>query len=575
MLHVTLAPADFRARFDTAARRVRSALAARRVLDGAAAGAVAGALLASAGLALGRVLPWPFSALLAAAGAAFGAVLGLRERWDDASVALFLDARLTRDESISTALERGATEDELGAHTMRRASAALSSSERARVRPKVLRRVHAALPLALALAAGARFLPKPAEPAPGGAHVHREKPAELVGLRSVEALRDLPARTDDEKRTLEALATAAKRLEDQAARGIDRRDALDALAKLESGVDAERGRLADAKNRAGLDAAVRALSRHPETEAAARALGNADATALDRATQRMADQVERASRKAARRALEEAGRAAADRGATEVAVALDEQRRLLERRVAENDALRELAKWLGDGLGDDGRRALARLDRGDGSEKLALAEALAKALAQMSPEQRRKIAEALRKAASDVQDGRAMTRAELERLARDLSSPEGEARLADALRSMAEGGQSEEAARERALALASAGIADAARSLGAGNGQTGGQGDPANDASGRSAGDGPGHAAHHGETEAVAGSSLPARAGGPSAGGIPIGEAPGRSAPGAVEIARVRGTGALGAAMPNAVGAVEHADVPKEYRDQVRRYFSP
>jgi hypothetical protein len=41
------------------------------------------------------------------------------------------------------------------------------------------------------------------------------------------------------------------------------------------------------------------------------------------------------------------------------------------------------------------------------------------------------------------------------------------------------------------------------------------------------------------------------------------------------ETANVQGTGALGAAGPNEVGAIERSDVPEEYREQVGRYFQP
>ena len=50
-----------------------------------------------------------------------------------------------------------------------------------------------------------------------------------------------------------------------------------------------------------------------------------------------------------------------------------------------------------------------------------------------------------------------------------------------------------------------------------------------------------------------------------------LGRAPAKSG----ETANQLGTGKLGTSGPAEVGAVEGADIPEEYREQVGRYFEP
>ena len=50
-----------------------------------------------------------------------------------------------------------------------------------------------------------------------------------------------------------------------------------------------------------------------------------------------------------------------------------------------------------------------------------------------------------------------------------------------------------------------------------------------------------------------------------------LGRAPARAG----ETANQLGTGTLGQVGPSEVGAVEGADIPEEYREQVGRYFEP
>jgi hypothetical protein len=53
--------------------------------------------------------------------------------------------------------------------------------------------------------------------------------------------------------------------------------------------------------------------------------------------------------------------------------------------------------------------------------------------------------------------------------------------------------------------------------------------------------------------------------------GATLGRAPARAG----ETANQLGTGSLGNAQQTEVGAVDHSDIPEEYREQVGRYFEP
>ena len=104
--------------------------------------------------------------------------------------------------------------------------------------------------------------------------------------------------------------------------------------------------------------------------------------------------------------------------------------------------------------------------------------------------------------------------------------------------------------------------------------------------SGDANGDGSGGGGHHHDTgtgshsghtnEVDTDGTLRSRARGPvnRAPGMP-GAAAGWSLGNANGTANVRGTGALGAAGPGEIDGVDHSDVPKEYRDQVKQYFQP
>ncbi len=566
--------------FEHAARRVRRALAARRALDGATLGAIAGALAGGLLLALGRRWGIPVGLGSCAGGALAAAAAAMRQRWSDADVALFLDARLTRDESISTALEQSEADGEIARHVTRSAVLALGSRGAAGLKPKILRRVHSVLPVALLVLPLAKVvLPARPHASAAPAHAGDQIRVSLDALKRVEALRGLDPRSVEERARLAALAEAAQALEKSAQAGMDRHEAIAALTKLRDGVDAARA--TSSRNHGGRDAAARVLAGRAETQAAARALASGDLVALDQEMERLARSAEARSREVARAALDDAARAARERGDDDVAEALDEQRHLLEGRAAKSEALRELARLLDGVLPPDTQRRLARLDRQTAETQEALADALANALEGLTAEERKQIGSALRRRAQGMQRLAAPSREDLEHLAKALSTPEAREQLRQELKALAEGRASDASRRARALGLAQIAIAEAIRSID-GDGSEGAssrpQGSGATEPAEGSPGNAPGggRGVHAGETPVLAVSSMPARAAAVSArGGIPIGVAAGLSPAVPGETAHEQRQRLLQIAAPSEIGAVEHASVPKAYREQVGRYFAP
>ena len=542
-----------------------------------AGGAVA-VLLAVTLAALGK----PVWGALAAPvlGAVFGAVVAIRRRWSDADVALFLDARLSSDEVITSALG-GAGSDDVLERVTESATRALAGAPRRVATPRILARRHALIVVALTVVAlSPRIVPAQTArvaPPPPPARVTMK----LDELRKVEELAKLVARTDAERARREALAEKAHALAEKTAKGVDQREALNALGKLRDSVHAER---ADARmTAAGRRAASRALGRHSETASAADALARGDLVAFDAEMDRLARSLEAAARKTALAALDEARETAIAQGDAELAGALAEQQRLLKRRAEDSEALRELSRLLGDSVPKDVQRQLARLGRSPGQSAEALAEALAGALAGLSPEERERLARKLAEAASAMKAENATSTANLEELAKALKSKEARDALQKALKALANGAESGSSASERALAAAELSVDAAARRVAGGQGDgsasgkasTSGAGDDGNGSSGSQASRGGGEGPHAGSTPAVAASSFTSRAAGAPLGGIPLGAVPGVSPAAPVAVEPETRAAALEAARSREVGAVERSNVPREYREQVGRYFAP
>jgi hypothetical protein len=564
------------------------------VLTGMAVGLCAGSLTAAA-------LWWqrqgglrPLSGALGLVGAGAGALVAARKRWSDEEVALYLDEKLESQERIVTALGLRQNESEAARHLSESAATALREGLPALRGPKVLDAAHWLLPIGAGAIVWLSLSPLPAAPAsvaPPG--VEKIQARDVKGLERIEALRGQSGRSPEDERRLRALADEAKKLRGELSQGMEKREALSRMAKLRDTIAELRSEFGKSQNRQGLEAALGALNEHPGLRKAARALGDGDITGFDREMQRLANQAEQQSRESAKEALEEAERAAREKGAPGLADALKQQREAFAKKSADAEALRELAKALEGQLDPEALEDLKEFGQsGDPKAGQRLAEAMGKALSKLSPEERKRLAEQLKKQLSQnqKQGGAAtpMTPEQIEEMARRLASPEGQKELEEQLRKLANPETSPEAQRDGALDDAERGLGEAERGLGMvpmpapGSGSPAESGGPAASGSGEDGKGGPGsqhddgQGKHEGQSEKVDAPELRSKANVPRSGVGPmhaatLGRAPARAS----DTANQRGTGALGSAAPGEIGAVEQSEVPEEYREHVGRYFEP
>jgi len=588
----------FRGLFQRWARQVRLRITARWALSGLAVG------LALAGVAA-AALWWqrmgslrPLAAALGLVGALVALLIAARRRLSDTDVALYLDARLDAKEAISTALELG--ESEARAVVISDATSALDKGDPKRARPRVLAWLHGLAPAGAGAVVYLSLIPLPPAPAPpppppGSALVQI---ANLQGLEKIERLEKLDARDAEQKERLKQIAEEAKRLREQLAKGMEKREAQSKIAKLRDDVAAERLKLGDQKNRAGLEAAVGKLAENKSTKDAAKALGDGDLVEFDKKMQELANKAEKADREAAKQALKEAEKAAREKGAKELAKALEEQQKLFEKREAKAEALRELAKGMKGKLSEEALKDLEEFGQSGSPEaQKRLAESLEKALQGMSEEERKRLAERLQKQMEQQGGMNPMTKEQIDDLSKRLGTPEGQKALEEQLKELAKPDPSEESQREQGLGDAEKGGAEAERGLGGmpvpmeGSGtpgpgdkgdkgdkpgQKGNQGDKGDGSGGPGSKKDYGTGDHKGNTAKLDGKSLRSKAGtkinpGAPMQGSTLGRAPSR--PG--ETANQAGSGALGQAGPSELGGVEGSEVPEEYREQVGRYFQP
>jgi len=557
---------------------------------------------------------------MAAAGAVgllVGTVVAVRRRWSDTEVALYLDGRLASDEAITTAVElrNQAEEDEVArAVVVTRAAEALENGNPKRVRPALFNAYHALIPVGAAALVFVSMLdlpPLPVLPPEPGADI--VKVADVTALEKAAELGRLETPDPEQRERLKKIAEDAKKLKEKLAEGMERREAQSEIARLRDAVAAERARMGSAEQRAGLEAAHGRLAREKMMKDAAKALGDRDLTKFDEEMQKLASQLEKEDREAAKKALEEAAEEAKKKGADDVAKMIEEQKKLFEERSKRGEALREFAEAFGDDLPPEVKEQLEEFNQ-DGTDANAgkLAERMAEALKNLTPEERKRLAERIKEQMAEGGAGQMdpMTKEQLEDLAEDLESPEGQKKLEEMLREMAnEPPESGEAERDKALGDAEKGLGEAEGGLGGvkpipipgGPGQPGAGNAPGNDGMGNNPGDGKGNPGagkgnpgdgkgmggpgshhdtgrgdHEGNTGEVDGEGFRARAGGKLNPGAPMpGVVTGRGKGKAGESANVRGIDGIGEAAPGEVGGVERSEIPEEYREQIGRYFSP
>ncbi len=580
---------ELRASFSPWAARVRRRLAFGYVLTGATFGLSLGAAFAFGAWTTRHGALRPASLALGLVGAAAGAIVARRKRWEDAAVALYLDARLGSHEAIATALDRSTTRSaSRDAVVVAHAKSALGRATPSEVRPPFLQKAHAILPLAaaaiaLTIAMPLKRLPLAPKAPPGATLVTL---SDVRALERVIALEALDARDPRERERLKKLADEARKLREKLERGVEKREALADLAKLRDGLTAERLALGDGESRQGLEAAVGKLGEHANLRDAARALGDRDLTEFDETMQELANRLEREDRDKAKTALEEAAEAARKAHAPDVARALEEQKKLFGERGEKADALRELAKEIGKGLPKSAQKELADLGQSSDPEaQRKLAKRLEEALEKLSPEERKRLAARIGRELESGATPEAPTKKKLREMAKRLDSEEAQKELEKELRRMAEeSDESGESERQRRLEDAQRDADKLDGALGGsipmpvaneGPGKSGPSG-PGGKAEAGGSGPGGSKADHGGQTAVVEGPGIRSKADAHLGGGAPMpGMVLGRTAGRAGETANSRGEGAIGNAAPSELDGIERSDVPEEYREQIGRYFRP
>jgi hypothetical protein len=615
--------------FERWARRVRGRLATRHALTGAAIGLAIAIVPAGVAWKTRHGSLRPFAPAVGLVGALAGLGVARRRRWSDTDVALYLDDRLASEEAITTAVElrnQSELDDPARAVIVGSAANALASGETKRARPKLVRPVHALVPVAAAVLFYIARAPVPAAiaapPPPGVANVQLSN---VDGLKRVILLGQASARDDEQKKRLDELAKEADKLKQDLEKGIPKREAQDRIAHLRDQIAAERLSLGAGQERAGMEAAQQKLQQTDMTKDAAKALGDHDLEQLDKDMEKLANEREKSDRELAKKSLQDAADTAKQNGAPNVGKALEDQKNRMESRGKRADTLRELEKGLeGSGLeSGDLKQQADSLDK-SGSDKDAkkLADAMGKALEKLTPEERKRLAEKLREQAAKrgTSTGDAQS---MKDLADDLDSPEGEKELEKRLKDLAnEDDESDEAKRQKELDDAQNGAGGTEGDIGKqqpgqgegepgggsqpspGNGPPGGDGQGGQGGNGNSipipqqgngagspggnggsgsgsSGAGGGHdtggGSHNGATAPLPNANtLKSRARGPinKAQAMP-GTQTGFVAGRAGGTAKTQGTAGVQSAGPSQVDGIDQSDVPQEYRDQVKQYFQP
>lgn len=583
--------------FSRRARGVRTRTSLDALFGGLASGALAALACALLGWRTGlSALRYGGPACLAL-GAWVALARHRRRRWSDTDVALFLDEKLDSAEVIVTALGLGDRTDAPANLVVKSAMTALARELPKGSGPRVFRGWHALLPVACAATVWVARLELPLAPPfpaalPGAEVIALET---LEGLDQARALWKLAPLDAAQGERLRSISERAERLKVQLAKGMPRREAQAELSRLRDDVTAERQRLGAGNERRGLEAALAKLANVPQLGSATRALGDRDLTEFDEEMETLANRLEADDRERAKKTIAEAAEAARRDGAKGVASALDEQKTRLSERGEGAEALRELGKALGESLSPEGKRALEKLGQtGSPEHRSELGQELGKAIEGLSDAERKRLAERLKESASDLakKGKNGANGKELQALREDLLSPDGQRRLVETLKELSKPpSPSENGAREHALGDAVSELSEGESRLQQPSlvplpmldgsqkpGDLAAQKNAGRDrAKGSSGGDpmpGGGSAEHGAGTAPVAAQSVRARAsaklnpGAPNAGSV-LGRTPGRVG----ETALSGGEGGLRTAAPGELSGADRSEIPREYREQVGRYF--
>lgn len=573
--------------------RLLAVVAGRRALDRVVSVALPCALVAgAASVLLARYAHHvPRAVALAAIVPAFVPLVLARRRIerDALPLALEVDHRLKADAAVVTAAElllaSRATAEGLPERIQSDARKALDGRGARDVFAPLGRRHHATLAGAVALVIAALVAPiRPARPTAPPRVVAKVKDAQTAeAARQVAESLEAAAREDpDHARPVEAVATAARQLARDLEHGMSRDEALARMDELERSADEALAWARDERHREAANAALAELDT-PDQRELRDALAQGDMSRVDEAVRRVADQREAAARRAAEEALARAAEAARSHGSNDLARALDEERDLLRRRGASNDLAREVARALGNTPGAQRiAEHLSRASQSDRELSRALDEVMREMDRTLTPEERRRLAEAMARMATQADPG---TRANFERAGRAMTPEEARAAMRALLEQLRNGSLD----RTRAGGAARAG--EGARGemvrlrVGLQTGRTPGRGEgqgrnSANGTPGSTPGSG-GHGSDHDEGHVpTAGSTRRANGQGfvapvqaspdPTNPGLPVGS----------ELVDTTGAQAVTATperlqqiAPSALQGLERTPVPEPYRDQVRTYF--
>lgn len=522
---------------------------------------------------------WPIVAVLLVAVLAL--YLLQKTALTEQDVVAYVDSRLNGRETILSAWEaaqRGPVEG-FDAHTLRQALHLLRESS-ASTRPALLPPVVRTLPLGLATLAALWFVPLPPVVAMTGPETLRIEDASL--LERIERLEELAPDEESQRLLAEARAEAAE-LQRALAEGMDPREALDSMDSIREQLERVERESQSTESEALAEAVRELADEEPEM---AEALAERNLENLDREVTRAAGRREVADRERARAALERAAEAAQEAGDEELSESLLRRRNLLDRREEQAALARRLAEAMPELMEGELGRQLERLSRdGDASDlDEATVNAMEEAWSRLTPEERRRLAEAMREqqaaenrhAAEEAEGGAdTLSADEYERMLRESlehleelqrgagQSGAGGGTMPVPQRGSGQGGQNGQGA----------GQGQSGQGQGAGQGQGSGVGGQASGAGGQGGGGGRGNAG--GNTQVLEDGEGPlARvrprvgAGTPSRSWIEWGT-PG--APG--EEGASEGSVGGGEVGPSEGSGIGRSRVPADYEDHVRTYF--
>lgn len=553
--------------------RVRQTLSA--ALSGAAFSALIATLFeAGSWLAAAASAPRALALALIALGSATSALVAWMRGPRLSEHLLKFDRRLGTLEVLSAAWE-APTESAFSGALRARALRLLDQAQAAHL-PRVWRKRHWSIPLLVASAVTLALIPVASVPLPmplAGAKTVRWQ--HLEDLAAPLGRINLASLGEPERQHLRDLVARITALQSELSLGLPEASLQSELNRLQDTLSAELKPFTD--DAESLHAAVAALSYEPLTERAARALERGDLKAFDDEMRRLSSAEERSARAKARQVLSEAQAKARQSRAGSVSRILGEEETLFETRAQLAERIRELITQLGSEAAPPAPSA-ARASEArpmSGSRNAEPANTVV-------DEDRRKLrglaARLNRALLGDEQDYAPPSNAELEALSR-TSSPEVSQELTQALQRYGEPSPSAE--RHQAMWDTSRAISRLQRALGGNSlplrdadtsARTRSQPSPgpSSAAAPRSPGN---NGSHAGSTPASEAKGLQALAQANLNAGIF------RGSSGESFTESPLGTRPLpgrfsAAAAANEIQGVERPAIPREYQEQLSRYFA-